>query len=148
MRKASNSITGALPYNGWGVAAKTILFAENDPNVLYTLRRVLEEVGFKVVGVATMAEARTSLRQREFDAVMTEFSLEREGSGLDLAREARQLSPPPVVVLITGNPTVEKLRAALAEAVDHVSFKPLELDEITTALNRLIARRSDSLSFA
>lgn len=127
-------------------ATKTILFAENDPNVLYTLKRVLEEVGFRVVGVATVPEARELLRQREFDAVMSEFSLEREGSGLDLAREARKLNSPPVVVLITGHPTIEKLRAAMAEMVDYVSFKPLELDEITAALNRLIARRDDSLS--
>jgi DNA-binding NtrC family response regulator len=116
--------------------------------VLYTLQRILEEVGFEVVGVTTVADGRRTLDHKEFDAVLSEFSLEREGSGLELAVAAKKLDPPPVVVLITGDPTVEKLRAAMAVAVDHVSFKPLELEEITAALHRLIARRNDSLSFA
>jgi two-component system response regulator EvgA len=127
---------------------KSILFAENDPNVLYTLQRILEDVGFEVVGVATVADARRSMRRKEFDVVLSEFSLEREGSGLELAQAAKELDPAPIVVLITGDPTIEKLRAALDAAVDHVSFKPLELEEIMAALHRLIARRKDSLSFA
>jgi len=120
-----------------------ILLAESDPNVLYTLTGILEEAGFKVWGVSRFEEARKSLRQREFDAVMTELGLEREGQGLDLAGQAKKLPSSPVVVICAANPTVEKLRAAMSLRVDYVAFKPLDLEEVTSALKRLIARRTD-----
>ena len=85
-----------------------ILLAESDPNVLYTLTGILEQAGFKVLGVSGFEEARKSLRQREFDAVMTELGLEREGQGLDLAGQAKKLPSSPVVVICAANPTVER----------------------------------------
>ena len=120
-----------------------ILLAESDPNVLYTLTGILEQAGFKVLGVSGFEEAKKSLRQREFDAVMTELGLEMEDQGLDLARQAKKLPSSPVVVICAANPTVEKLRTAMSLRVDYVAFKPLDLEEVTSALKRLIARRTD-----
>ena len=120
-----------------------ILLAESDPNVLYTLTGILEEAGFKVWGVSRFEEARKSLRQREFDAVMTELGLEMEDQGLELARQAKKLPSSPVVMICAANPTVEKLRSAMALGVDYAAFKPLDVEEVTSALKRLIARRTD-----
>ena len=126
----------------------SILLAENDANILYTLTGILEEEGFEVCGVSNFTEARRALKAREFDAVLSELSLERDGQGLELAREAKTLPSAPVVVLDTSNPTVEKLRQVMDLGVDYVAFKPLDLEEITSALKRLIAHRSDSVSYA
>ena len=121
----------------------SILLADTDRNVLYTFKMILEEAGFRVQAVSTFIAARGAIAQSGFDAVVTELSLEREGQGLNLAREAKELTPSPIVVLWTDHPTMENLRAAWHLQVDYVAFKPVDLEEIQAALKRLIARRGE-----
>ena len=109
---------------------------------------VLEEAGYKVQAVPTFAEAQNSMRKREYDALITELSLERGELGLELAREAKKLKHAPAVLIYTAEPTIESLRAALALQVDYVALKPVDLEEIRSALFRLISRRSVSLCLA
>ncbi|HET7208044.1 MAG TPA: response regulator [Terriglobales bacterium] len=120
-----------------------ILLADDEPAILLTFKAVLEDAGFRVRAVPTLEEARESVRKGSFDAIISDFSLEREGLGLELAREAKKLSKPPAVVLYTGNPTEERLRAALNLPVDYFAFQPIDIDEIRSALFRLISRRSN-----
>ena len=125
-----------------------VLLAEDEPGVRYTFSSVLEAAGYKVQAVPTFAEAQTSMRKREYDAVITELSLERGELGLELAREAKKLKHAPAVVIYTAEPTIENLRAALALQVDYVALKPVDVEEIRSALFRLISRRSVSMSLA
>lgn len=126
----------------------TVLLAEDEAGVRYTFKSVLEEAGYEVRAVPSFAEAQSSIRESDFDAVITELSLERESLGLELAREAKQQKPAPAVVIYTGEPTVERLRTALALQVDYVALKPVDVEEIQAALFRLISRRSAALSLA
>lgn len=125
-----------------------MLLAEDEPNVRYTFKSVLEEAGYKVEAVPTFAQAQSHVRQGKYDAVITELGLEKGELGLELAREAKKRKPAPAVVIYTAEPTVEHLRAALALQVDYVALKPVDLDEIRSALSRLIARRAASVSLA
>lgn len=123
-------------------ARGTILLAEDEPNVLFTLKSVLEDAGYQVRAVPSYALACQSMHETSFDAVITEIGLENGELGLELAREAKKLSRPPAVMIYTGNPTVERLRRALTLGVDYVAFKPGDLQEIKAALFRLIRRRA------
>ena len=123
-----------------------VLLAEDEPAVRTTLKSVLEEAGYQVQAVPSFVEANDSIRQSDFDAIITELSLEKEALGLELAREAKKRKPAPAVVIYTAEPTIERLRAALALRVDYVALKPVDLDEIRSALFRLIARRAAALS--
>lgn len=125
-----------------------VLLAEDEPGIVYTFSAILRQQGYQVETAATFAEAQQRLHSRDFDAVIADLNLERIGLGLQLARHAKQLQPPPAVVIYTGYPTLEQLRDALALRVDYVAFKPVDLDEIQTALHRLIARRSARLQNA
>ena len=126
----------------------TVLLADDEAGVRYTFKSVLEEAGYRVRAVPTFVEAQSSVRKDDYDAVITELSLEREALGLELAREAKKRRPAPAVVIYTGEPTVERLRAALALQVDYVALKPVDVEEIRSALSRLISRRSAALSLA
>ncbi|GAC1436859.1 MAG: response regulator [Terriglobales bacterium] len=121
-----------------------ILLAEDEPGIMYTFKTILEEAGFEVESASTFQTAQKSIEQNDYDAIITEFSLGREGLGLELVRQAKKLARAPAVVMYSGYPTVERLRAALALGVDYFAFKPVDLDEIKTALFRLVARRADS----
>jgi DNA-binding NtrC family response regulator len=123
----------------------SILLAEDEPSVLFTFQAILEQAGYKVLPAPTLAEARKTIKENDLDAVVAAISFEEECSGLELAREAKQLSSPPAVVVYTGSPNVAKLRAAMSARVDYFAFQPIDLDEMKAALFRLIARRADSV---
>jgi DNA-binding response OmpR family regulator len=124
----------------------SVLLAEGQPAILYTFRAILEEAGFEVQSAPTFRAAQKSVQQNDYDAIITEFSLDRDGLGLELAREAKKRTRAPAVLLYSGNPTAERLRAALELGIDYFAFKPVDLDEIKTALFRLVARRAASVS--
>jgi DNA-binding NtrC family response regulator len=123
----------------------TVLLAEDEPSILYTFTTILEEAGFDVASAQNFKVAKEFIRQNDYDAIITEFSLDREGLGLELAREAKKRKRAPAVVVYTGNPTVERLRAALELGVDYFAFKPMDLDEMKSALFRLVAARAARL---
>jgi DNA-binding response OmpR family regulator len=123
----------------------TVLLAEDETAILYTFTTILEEAGFRVQSANTFQTAQESIRHNDYDAIITEFSLDKEGLGLELAREAKKRKRVPAVLVYTGDPTVERLRAALELGVDYFAFKPVDLDEIKTALFRLVAFRAARL---
>ncbi len=86
---------------------------DDEPTILFTFQAILEQQDYEVVGVKSSAEAIEELRHREFDAVIADLNLEREGSGLQVVRAAKSLQPPPVVVIFTGYPKIEQLQKAL-----------------------------------
>jgi DNA-binding NtrC family response regulator len=122
-----------------------ILLAEDEPGVMYTFKAILEDGGFAVDSAASFEDAAKAIQERKYDAVITDFALEREDLGLQLARVAKKQHPAPVVLVYTGYPTVERLRHALALPVDYFAFKPIDLDEIKLAIARLVARRAEGL---
>jgi DNA-binding response OmpR family regulator len=120
-----------------------ILLAEDEPGIMFTFKAILEDAGFLVDSASSFQEARNAVRKGSYDAVITDFSLERNGLGMELAREAKQRQPAPAILLYSGQPTVQDLRHALALPVDYFAFKPVDLDEIKVAITRLVARRAD-----
>jgi len=121
---------------------------DDEPTILFTFQAILEQQEYEVVGVKSFAEAIEELRQREFDAVIADLNLEREGIGLQLARAAKSLHPSPVVVIFTGYPKIEQLQKALDLHVDYLALKPVDVEEIKSALHKLVTRRADTLSLA
>jgi DNA-binding NtrC family response regulator len=125
-----------------------ILLAEDEPGIMYTFKAILEESGFLVDSASSFEAAKNAIASGTYDAVITDFSLEREGLGLELAREAKRRRPAPAILLYSGHPTVERLRNALALPVDYFAFKPIDVDEMKIAIARLIARRAEGLARA
>ncbi len=123
-----------------------MLLADDEPAILFTFRTILEESGFDVESASSFQKAQESIRKNKYDAVISEYDLGREALGLELARQAKKRSLTPAVVLYSGHPTLARLRAALDLRVDYFAFQPIDLDEIKSALFRLISRRSESLS--
>ena len=70
------------------------------------------------------------------------MDLDADFAGLDLARRIKRLKPSPLIILSTGAPTTEKMRAALQLRINYVVIKPIDLEELRQALSRMIARRS------
>ncbi len=127
--------------------AAAVLLAEDEPGIRYTLKAILEQAGFEVDAVGNFTAASERIHRDKYDAVVADIGLERKDLGLQLAREAKRQKQAPAVLVFTGDPTIEQLRAAMALPFDYVAFKPMDLEEIKSALARLIAHRRDVLSF-
>ena len=81
----------------------SLLIVDDEPNVLLTLKLVLEEDGYQISTAGSFAEAEKLMRTPgQFDAILTDLWMEREDIGLELARSASKLQPRPIVVIFTG----------------------------------------------
>ena len=131
-----------------GTSGASILLVEDEPGILTTFQAILAQEGLSVTPVSTYVAAHEQIQEHSFDAVITELNLEGQDLGLRLASELKQKNKPPAIVIYTGYPTIEQLRAALKLRVDYVALKPVDLNEIKSALRCLIARRSASPAFS
>jgi CheY-like chemotaxis protein len=79
----------------------------------------------------------------KYDAVITDLNMESEDVGLEVARAALKARPKPAVVICTGFASMANSRTALDMGVDYMAHKPVELNDLISALNRLIARHRE-----
>ncbi|MBE7454150.1 MAG: response regulator [Kofleriaceae bacterium] len=121
-----------------------ILLCDDEPEVRAALRRTLHR--FEVTAVASMDEALEVLRQRRFDAVISDFNLGlAQGDGLELLQLVRVLYGDTTRFLVTGNTDVQVAIRALNEGAVHRFFlKPWDDEQLVTALEIALRRSSPS----
>lgn len=65
------------------------------------LRRALQDHGHTVELACTLQATRAALEEHTFDVVIADYTLP-DGSGADVARDAKRMRPSPAVILLTG----------------------------------------------
>ena len=123
---------------------RSVLLVDDESSILQTLRLVFEHEGYEVATAQSCSEALSVLDHNgKFDAVITDLNMEQEDIGLEVARAALKSKPKPAVVICTGFASMANSREALDMGVDYMAHKPVELKDLISALNRLIARHRD-----
>jgi CheY-like chemotaxis protein len=121
-----------------------LLIVDDEESVTRTLQLVFEDLGYAVDTALNSTEAITALANgHSYDAVITDLNMEREDIGLEVARVAKQVRPVPVVVICTGYASQTNARSALEMHVDYFANKPVDLEELISNLDRLLARRGE-----
>lgn len=115
-----------------------LLFADDDTAVREGLAELLRRVGFEVVGAASAVEALDHLREKEFDALISDIHMPGN-SGLEMIANLPQIAAGLPVVLLTGRPTVETAARSVRLAVTAYLTKPPDMVEITAILDQAIA---------
>lgn len=122
---------------------RSLLLVDDENSILQTLRMVFENEGYQVITASSCAEALEVLHNgHKFDAVITDLNMEREDIGLEVARAAQQVKPKPAIVIYTGFASIPNSRAALELGVDYMAHKPVDVTDLISALNRLVAKRA------
>lgn len=125
----------------------SILVVDDEENITRTLQMVFEREGYDVIPAYSCAQAVKILKNgHTLDAVITDLNMEKADIGLEVARLARGLRPRPVIVICTGFANVENSQQALQMHVDYLANKSVDLEELTSALRRLITRRRFQLA--
>jgi CheY-like chemotaxis protein len=123
----------------------SMLIVDDEPNVCFTMKLIFEQEGFDVETAATARDGIELIQSdHHFDVVLTDLHMEKEDAGLDLARVAKQLEQPPLLIVITGYASMKNARAALDIHVDHFAIKPIEIPELLEAVRRLAGWRVDA----
>lgn len=133
-----------------------VLVVDNDDEFREQLTALLVRGGHIVHDEATAAGALAALASAEYDVMFTDLRMGRE-SGVELLARAREKWPRLLVVMLTGNATVESaIRALQLGAFDYLRkpVRPEQVDRVLSlvdqqlALTRTGARPLDPVRYA
>src|SRR5215470_12407164 len=122
------------------MARSTLLVIDDEPNILTTVRRSLELEGYAVEVAGNGATGLAKLADNDIDLVLLDVMMPGE-SGLEVLPKIRTASPETIVVMMSGNATIDTaVSATKAGAYDFIE-KPLSGD-------KLLLTVQNALSFA
>ena len=110
-----------------------ILVIDDEPDLRTLYELTLLREGYRVEAAGDLAQARALLRDRHFDAVITDMRLP-DGLGLELLREMGSLQRSERCVVITAYGSAENAVEALkAGAFDYLT-KPVDLKQLRSVV--------------
>ncbi len=116
----------------------TILVVDDEPNILSSVRRALELESFRTEVAGSGAIALEKLAANSVDLVLVDVMMP-EMSGLEFVEIARERFPEVVVVMMSGNATVETaVQATKLGATDFIE-KPLSTEKLLITVSNALA---------
>jgi DNA-binding NtrC family response regulator len=120
-----------------------VLIVDDEDTIRESCASVLQQEGFQVKSVHRGDDAMQLLKRRSFDIVLLDLYMQGVG-GMKLLTTCLETSPDTIVIIMTGNPSVESSLAALrAGAWDYLP-KPFS----STQLHVLMGRASHAVMVA
>ena len=116
-----------------------ILLIEDEPRLAATIRRGLEEEGYRVDVAADAPSGERAALVRAYDA----FVLDRRlpgGDGLDIARRLRSEGREQPILMLTALADVDDRVAGLDAGADDYLAKPFAFEELLARLRALLRR--------
>jgi DNA-binding NtrC family response regulator len=122
------------------VARATILVIDDEPNILTTVRRNLDLEGYHVEIAGSAQAGLAKVTESDIDLILLDVMMPGE-SGLEVLPKLRVASPETVVVMMSGNATIETAVQATKGGAHDFIEKPLSGD-------KLLLTVQNALSFA
>ncbi|MEM7411871.1 MAG: sigma-54 dependent transcriptional regulator [Myxococcota bacterium] len=117
-----------------------ILLIDDEPLLLRSLRRILDEEGHESWLAESVAEAEARLADPDLDVVLLDLGLGRD-SGLEVLDRLKLERPELEVIVITGNASIESAVGCIRRgAFDYVA-KPFDPHRVRTTVQRAVERR-------
>lgn len=118
-----------------------ILYVDDDEASRWTMRKLLEHLGYEIVVASSGHEALRLIRQRDFALAIIDYLMPGM-HGLDLFRQIQKCSPETRSIFLTGYLTPESTAAALQAGVERVVAKPLGVDMLVPLLKEYLGEVS------
>lgn len=116
-----------------------ILLIEDEPRLAGSIRRGLEEEGYRVDVAADAVSGRRAALARAFDAFVIDRRLPG-GDGLDVVRALRQAGREQPVLMLTALSSVDDRVEGLDAGADDYLPKPFAFEELLARLRALLRR--------
>ena len=119
---------------------RSLLVLDDDAPLRTRLGRALEQRGFEIVLVGSVAEALAAVKASPPAYAVLDMRLE-DGTGLKVVEAVREARPDAKVVMLTGYGNIATAVAAVKSgAIDYLS-KPADADDVDSAL---LARKDET----
>jgi two-component system, NtrC family, response regulator PilR len=118
----------------------TILVVDDEPNIIEVLEIVLQDEGMEVLKSSSGREALILLREKAVDVVISDIRMP-DFSGVELLREAKQLSPDTIFIMITAFASTETAIEALQHGAYDYITKPFRMEELRAIVYRALEKR-------
>ncbi|MGH7300415.1 MAG: response regulator [Candidatus Rokuibacteriota bacterium] len=116
-----------------GIAPKRVLVVDDEADFLATYERLLRRQGHEVTVATSRAAGLAAVASGRPHLVISDLRLP-DGDGLDVVRAARSVPDPPAVIVVTGYPSDETRRAALAAGAAAFLAKPFATAGLLSAV--------------
>jgi len=117
------------------------LVVDDQRGIRYFVQKTLEKEGHLVSVAASGEEALQTLRDQQFDLMMLDLKLGGRVDGLRVLEAVRWRWPAMVVIMMTAHGSLESAQAAIQEGVDGYLLKPVEPEEVRSAIDEALQRR-------
>jgi CheY-like chemotaxis protein len=117
-----------------------VLFVDDEPALVTLTIRGLARRGYRITGCSDPLQALATFRATPdaFDAVVTDLSMPSM-SGFALARELREIRGDVPIVIMSGFVSADDEAESNACAIREIILKPITLDKLGDALDRLFS---------
>jgi len=112
---------------------RRVLVVDDEADFLATYERLLRRQGYEVVTATSRATGLAALAGEPPHLVISDVRLP-DGDGLDVVRAARGLPEPMPVIVVTGYPSDQTRRAALAAGATTFLAKPFAAAVLLAAI--------------
>ena len=114
-----------------------ILIVDDEPSMRVTLKAFLEADGHQVETAEEAESAMAILKDKPVDVVVTDIILPRV-SGVQLLQRIRKASPEVLVIMMTGEPTLETASESLRHGAADYLQKPVGKTDITRTVQNVL----------
>jgi len=114
-----------------------VLVVDDDPVVLASCRRVLENEGHEYRVFSGALEALEALKVECFDLLLVDIKMP-EQDGIYLMEQAKGVCPDVPILVMSGYPTSETIERSQAIGAKHFISKPFTPDELVEAMAKVV----------
>ena len=119
--------------------ALKVLIVDDDSLIREMLRLILTESGLTVSGEAgDGATTRRLLKENPPNVVLLDIVLPGDDNGLELLRFIKKEYPEIYVIMVSGEPSSERVQMAISNGARGFIVKPFNAQNVMTAFKRLI----------
>src|SRR5262249_6539117 len=118
-----------------------ILFVDDEPNIRLTLPQILQQHGYDVTAVATVAEALAQMHSRPFDLLVADLNIGHAGDGFTVVSAMRRTQPSCINFILTGYPAFETALQAIRSQVDDYLVKPADIESLISSIESKLENR-------
>ncbi|HEU5070140.1 MAG TPA: sigma-54 dependent transcriptional regulator [Verrucomicrobiae bacterium] len=114
-----------------------VLLVDDELTMVQMVADLLREDGHEVFPFTNLAAAVAGLTTHQPDLVVTDLYLDKTNAhGLEIIKKARALSPPAVVIVITGYGSIDTAVDAMRNGAFDYLEKPFKVDELRMCIQR------------
>ncbi len=116
---------------------KKLLIADDEKNMIWAMKKALENEGYKILIASNGVEAVSKVKNYEPDLVLMDLRMPQK-DGMEALKEIKSFDPKIPVIMLTAHGTMESaVEAMKMGALDYIS-KPFDIEELKIQIRKAL----------